>query len=121
MPVLEELMVLERRGWDALCASTGGEHYGALMIPESVMVLVDGTVLDRDAVVASLDRAPAWDDYELTEARLVPVGADAAALVYLAVARRGAEEPFRALMSSTYVDMDGATRLALYQQTALPG
>lgn len=47
----------------------------------------------------------------------MPVGTDAAALIYLAVARCGAEEPYRALMSSTYVDTDGAARLALYQQT----
>lgn len=47
----------------------------------------------------------------------MPVGTDAAALIYLAVARCGAEEPYRALMSSTCVDTDGAARLALYQQT----
>lgn len=47
----------------------------------------------------------------------MPVGTDAAALIYLAVARCGAEGPFRVLVSSTCVDTDGAARLALYQQT----
>ena len=47
----------------------------------------------------------------------MPVGTDAAALIYLAVVRCGAEEPFRVLVSSTCVDTDGAARLALYEQT----
>lgn len=114
---LENLAALERRGWDALCSSTGGEHYGDLMTPEGLMILVNGAVLARGHVVASLDGAPAWDSYELTDERLVPLGPGAASFIYRATARRGDEGPFRALMSSTYVDVDGAARLALYQQT----
>jgi hypothetical protein len=119
MPNLNQdaLDALERDGWDALCASTGGRFYGDLMTPDGLMVLVNGTVLDRDAVVASLDDAPAWDRYELSEERLVPMGPDVAALVYRARAFRGHEDPFEALMASTYVRIDGVPRLALYQQT----
>jgi len=71
---LDRLLDLERRGWDALCGSTGGAFYGALMTPSALMVLVDGSVLDRDAVVASLDGAPPWDSYELHDVRRVGLG-----------------------------------------------
>lgn len=58
--------------------------------------------------------------YELRDERLVGVGADAAALVYLARAtREGQAEPFVALMSSVYRMVGDRPRLALYQQTAI--
>src|SRR5699024_12673678 len=68
-----------------------------------------------------LDGAPAWESYELTEPRSIPVTADTAALVYRATAHRGdLPEPFTALMSSLYTRIDGRPRLVLYQQTAIP-
>ena len=116
---LDRLLDLERQGWDSLCRGTGGAFYGALMTPAALMVLVDGSVLGRDAVVASLDGAPPWDAYDLHDVRRVGIGDGAAALVYRARAVRGDEPPFVALMASTYVVVDGEPRLALYQQTAL--
>ncbi|MFF2453166.1 DUF4440 domain-containing protein [Isoptericola sp. NPDC058082] len=115
---LDRLLDLERQGWDALCRSAGGAFYGDLMTPAALMVLVDGSVLDRDAVVASLDGAPPWDSYDLRDVRRVGLDGGAA-LVYRARAVRGDDPPFVALMASTYVVVDGEPRLALYQQTAL--
>lgn len=116
---LDTLMAVERQGWDALCGGTGSDFYGDLMSADAMMVLVNGMVLDREAVVASLNEAPAWDEYDLTEARMIPLGDHAAALVYRATARRGSEPHFQALMASTYVLDDGKLRLGLYQQTTL--
>ncbi|MFD5215573.1 nuclear transport factor 2 family protein [Microbacterium sp. NPDC058345] len=116
---LERILDVERQGWDALCAARGGTHYRELMTADAVMVLVNGMVLDRDAVAASLDDAPPWRTYTLTDPRLVRVGEDAVALVYRARAERADdEEPFRALMTSVYARTDDGLRLALYQQTA---
>ncbi|GAB2966618.1 nuclear transport factor 2 family protein [Actinotalea caeni] len=114
---LGSLAALEREGWDALCRSEGDVFYGRLMTPDALMILVDGSVLDRDAVAASLAQAPPWSRYELTDERLVPVAADAAALVYRARAERDGEQPFTALMTSVYRVLDGEPRLVLYQQT----
>lgn len=114
---LARLTRLEREGWDALCRSEGGRFYGRLMTADAVMVLVNGTVLDRDAVVASLDGAPEWARYELTDERLVPLASDAVALVYRARAARDGEPPFVAVMTSVYRLLDDEVRLALYQQT----
>jgi hypothetical protein len=117
---LEHLLALEHRGWDALCRSEGGSFYGELMMPEAVMVLVNGMVLGRDAVAGSLNDAPPWASYTLTDTQLVPMGADIAALVSRASAtRNGQDEPFTALMSSVYCSVQGSTRLALYQQTTI--
>ncbi|MBO0610284.1 nuclear transport factor 2 family protein [Myceligenerans salitolerans] len=117
---LDALVALEHQGWDALCASRGGTFYGDLMTADAVMVLPNGVVMDRDAIAAGLDGAPAWTAYTLTDTRLVEAGDDAAALVYRASAERDdLEEPFVALMSSVYRLVDGVPRLALYQQTTI--
>ncbi|WP_308291786.1 nuclear transport factor 2 family protein [Microbacterium jejuense] len=119
--MLDELLELEHQGWTSLCDSAGADFYGRLMTPDGVMVLAHGMVLDRDAVVASLDEAPPWRTYEITDERLIPLGDDHAILVYTGRATRdGDEPPFVALMSSVYTRRDGAWRLALYQQTPVP-
>ncbi len=48
---------------------------------------------------------------------LVEFSDQAAAVVYRVVAHHGGAEPYRALISSTYVRADGAWRLVLHQQT----
>ncbi|WP_435741681.1 nuclear transport factor 2 family protein [Nocardioides sp. SYSU DS0663] len=115
------LLDLERRGWDALCTSTGGEFYGELMTEDALMVLANGMVLDRVSVVASLGEAPPWSRYEIGDERIVVTGSDSATLVYVATAWRDADpEPFVAAMSSVYRLDDDVWRLCLYQQTPVP-
>lgn len=115
-----DLLALEHGGWDALCSARGGTFYGELMTSAAVMVLVNGMVLDRDAVASTLDQAPPWSEYRLDGARLVPTGMDSAALVYTATASRpGDPEPFTALMSSHYRLFEGRLRMTLYQQTTI--
>ena len=113
-----ELLDLEHGGWRSLCAGTGANFYGRIMTDDGVMVLADGAVLDRTAVVASLADAPVWDEYTITDERLIAPSDDRAVLVYTGRARRaGNALPFVARMSSVYVRLDGSWRLALYQQT----
>lgn len=114
---LEEMLAAEHAGWTALCESRGGSFYGSMMSEDALMVVAGGMVLDRSTIAASLDDAPPWDSYEITEARLVRVGDDCAALVYRASSVRGDEPPFTALMTSLYRRDEGELRLALYQQT----
>ena len=114
---LPALSALEHQGWDALCNQTGSSFYGSLMTEDAVMVLVNGFTMDRDTVVASLDQAPGWDSYTISDERIVRVGAEAAALVYRATAQRAGEEPFEAVMTSVYVRSADGPRLALYTQT----
>jgi uncharacterized protein (TIGR02246 family) len=112
------LLDLERHGWESLCNSTGAQFYGDLMTDDGIMVLANGAVMDRDAVVASLEHAPPWESYDIEDVRLVDAGADAAAIVYVGTGYRDGDQPaFVGIMSSVYVRQDGRWRLALYQQT----
>ncbi len=83
-----ELLALERRGWDALCDATGADFYGEVMADDGLMVLADGTVMDRAAVVEALGASPPWLRYAIDDVRLVTAGADAAVLVYRGTAWR---------------------------------
>ena len=112
------LLDLERRGWDSLCNATGAQFYGDLMTDDGIMVLANGEVMDRDAVVASLEHAPPWQSYDIEDVRLVDAGAETAAIVYVGTGYRDGDQPaFVGIMSSVYVRQDGRWRLALYQQT----
>lgn len=116
--LMDELLEREHEGWRSLCDSTGGEVYGRIMTDDGLMVLVDGSVLDRDAVAASLTDVPPWRAYEITQPHVLSLTETAASLVYVGSARREGAE-LLARMVSTYSRIDGAWRLALYQQTLL--
>jgi len=116
--MLDELLDLEHQGWKSLCNSTGADFYGQIMTSDGVMVLAHGQVFDRQTVVDSLNQAPPWRTYDITDERLVTLGDDHAILVYTGRAYRDEDEPaFIALMSSVYIRHHDAWRLALYQQT----
>ena len=115
------LLELERSGWDSLCDGTGGDFYGKLMTDDALMVVANGAVMDRDAVIEALRQSPTWRSYDIHDAKLVTTGPDSAALVYVGRAYGVASEPaFVGAMSSVYTRRDGKWRLALYQQTAIP-
>ncbi|MFG1795310.1 nuclear transport factor 2 family protein [Nocardia sp. NPDC049149] len=116
--LLNELLDVERRGWDSLCDGTAADFYGSLMTGDAVMVLANGMVLDRAGVVAALKDSPPWRTYEILEPSVIDAGVDSKVLVYTGVAyREGAEPAFRGIMSSVYVQAGGEWKLVCYQQT----
>lgn len=118
--LLDALESIEQLGWRSLCDGTAAEFYGQLMTSDGAMVLAEGQVLTRDEVVRSLREAPTWDDYRIERVRLVTAGRESAALVYQGTGLRDGQPAFVAWMSSVYVRLDGAWRLALYAQTPVP-
>lgn len=61
-------------------------------------------------------RSPQRESYELSDERVVDLGADAAVVSYRATAVRGGT-PYTALFASTYHRDDGGWRLVVHQQT----
>lgn len=119
MNVAEELLELERKGWEAL--STSGEaaqaFYAENLATNVLMLLPGGIVLDnRDEVIKSMGGAP-WTSFELSDERVLELVEGSAVVSYRATARRGGSEPYTALFNSTYVREGDAWRLAVHQQT----
>jgi hypothetical protein len=113
-----DLVELERSAWQALASSgdAAAGFYERVLAGRVVMLLPGGLVIDdRSQVVDSMRGAP-WDDFEMFDERVVPLGEDSAAVAYRARARRG-DTTYEALFNSTYVREDGSWRLALHQQT----
>lgn len=118
--VLEELLALERAGWDSLCDGSGDKFYGDVMTADAVMVLANGTIMDRDTVVAALGDSPPWARYELSDERAITIDADTAAVVYTGTGYRdGSDDPFVGAMSSVYHRTGDTWKLVLYQQTLI--
>jgi hypothetical protein len=117
---LAAVLELEHAGWKSLSDGSADEFYGRLMTGDALMVLANGAVMDRAAVTAALGQSPLWVRYEISDARLVEIGADTAALVYTGKGwREGADDPFVGAMSSVYHRTDTGWQLVLYQQTAV--
>ena len=118
---MDELIELERAGWASLCDGTGDDFYGQAMTDDGVMVLTNGSVMTREEVVAALGQAPPWASYQIDDVRVVPIGEDSAALVYVGTGHcDGDTPPFVGVMSSVYVERGGRWKLVLYQQTPKP-
>jgi hypothetical protein len=115
-PLAEELLALERRGWEALCSDAGADYYRAHLADGALIAFPFG-VMDRAEALAAMERAAPWSDFEITDPRVVSLGADAAVLVYAVTAHRPDQEPLAAVMSSTYVRAAGGWQLAFHQQS----
>jgi hypothetical protein len=115
-----ELLGLERDGWSAL--TTSGEaaaaYYERALARQILMLLPGGMVVDDRSQVIESMRTDPWDEFALSDERVLPLGDDCAVVAYRARARRG-DMDYEALFNSTYVREDGSWRLALHQQTPL--
>lgn len=120
MTARDELVQLERAGWEAL--SSDGEaatsFYAEVLADDVVMLLPGGLVIDdRDQALTTMGGAP-WTSFELADERVVGLGDSGAVVTYRASADRDGQR-YDALIASTYVRVDGAWRLAVHQQTPL--
>jgi hypothetical protein len=117
---LNELLELEHAGWRSLCESTGGDFYGNLMTEDGLMVLANGVVMSRAAVIDSLEEAPPWSSYTIDDPIASILSDDVVAVVYTGTGHRDGGDDFTGLMTSVYVRDDAGWKLAHYQQTAKP-
>jgi hypothetical protein len=107
----QELLKIER----ALGAGTGDTYREHLT--DDAVVVVPGAAIDREQTAFAIDATPGWDEFEISDERVVELTDEAAVLNYRWSSRRG-DETYEALMSSVYVRQpDNTWKLALHQQT----
>ena len=116
---IQDLLDVEHRGWRSLTDGTAAEVYDTILTDEAELILAHGEVLPRAEGLAAMGAGERWAGYRIEQPHVVPLGDDAAVLVYTGCAHRGGPE-FRAHMASTYVLVDGQLKLAVYQQTPIP-
>lgn len=118
MTVLDELLDLEHRFWDASSASYGA-FYRANCTHDAVFVFGPTGPIDLDTCVEAVERNDLpWADVRLSGSRLVSLGDHAAVVAYRASARRGdSAAPVELYASSAYRRVEGAWKMAFHQQT----
>jgi hypothetical protein len=116
MDLEETLIAAEREGWTALTTADGAAHYREHLAAGALMAFPFG-VIDRAQAIEAMEAAPPWAEFEMRDPRVVALTDASGVVVYSVVARRAGEEPYRAIVSSTFVREDGAWKLAFHQQT----
>ena len=118
MEPADELIELERRGWEALAAGAqeATRFYGDVLDREVAMLFPGGMALtDREQILQSMGGAP-WASFALEDPRVLWLTPDCGAVVYGVVAVREGVT-YSALVSSIYARRDGDWKLAFHQQT----
>jgi len=107
----DTLLQIER----ALGGGTGDTYRQHLT--DDAVVVVPGAAITREQCAYAIDATPGWDEFDITDERVVELTPDSALLTYRWSSRRG-DETYDALMSSVYVKQpSGEWKLALHQQT----
>ncbi len=119
MSLAERLIALEREGWDALVAGEGGRYYGEHLTDDALMAFPFG-ILTRAATIEALESAPPWERYEIADPQVVGLSEDSGVVVYDVVARRPGEEPYSAVVSTTFVRDGDVWKVAFHQQSPKP-
>lgn len=86
------------------------------ILREDAVVMLPGFVMGRDEFASAVDAADPWDRVELEGERLVPLGADSAALLSRFSGLRG-DAAYVADVISVYVEGEDGPRLVTRQHT----
>jgi hypothetical protein len=114
MSISEQLLAIERE-----LADGAGDAYRRHLRDDAV-VIVPGQALTKDTTAAAMDDSPGWDEFTISDERVLELAGAAALLTYRFSGRRGEGFSYSALMSSVYERRDGDTwQLVLHQQTPL--
>jgi hypothetical protein len=116
MTLAARLVALEHDGWDALVAGEGGRYYREHLTDDALMAFPFG-VLTREASIEAMESAPPWERYEIADPQVVALSDDSGVVVYEVVAQRPGEEPYSAVVSTTFVRDGEAWKVALHQQS----
>jgi hypothetical protein len=92
-----------------------GDAYRAHLTDDAVVV-VPGAAITKEQCAHAIDATPGWDEFDISDDRLIELTPDSALVTYRWKSSRG-DETYEALMSSVYVKSEGEWKLALHQQT----
>jgi hypothetical protein len=116
----EELLKVECGLW-----KNDAELYHRSLTEHALLVFPESGVIGRDQAVAAIREEEAedrrWADVAFSDVRATSITSEVAALTYFVDARWNYEERGnRSIGTSLYVREDGAWKLALHQQGAVP-
>lgn|SRR5437763_14744921 len=81
MRLAQRLLALEREGWEALVAGSGGAYYREHLAANAAMAFPLG-VLGRAEAIAAIESAPPWERFEIRDPHVVELGDNSGVVVY---------------------------------------
>lgn len=114
-----DVVDLERRGWGVLSTdpNEARSFYDAILADDAQMLFPGGMRLtEKDEILETMG-GPPWASFEISEMQVVDLSETAQAVTYKVLAQREGADPYRALISSTYVFRSGQWRLVVHQHT----
>jgi hypothetical protein len=112
----QELIQVERRGWEALCSQEASSYYQDHLTDDALMAFPFG-VMERWEALNAMATAQPWSGFQIEDPRVIPLGPECGVVVYSVTAQREGHEPFSATMSSIFVRRGGDWKLAFHQQS----
>lgn len=118
MDLKETLMTLEEQFWEA--SSAANVDLIREYLTDDALTVGTFGVLNKDTTLAVNEGQPPFLFWRIDGAtRILQLTTDSAVVIYKATAQREGREPFKVMMSSTYVSRDGVWKLAFHHQTPL--
>jgi hypothetical protein len=115
MSLQDDLLGLDRALW-----SGGADEYHEVVDDDCLLAFTRmAGVSRREEVESSVGGSQRWQNVELDPKGVIAPTDDVGILTYCASADRGADETYRALVSSGYVRRSGAWKLMFHQHTPL--
>jgi hypothetical protein len=115
MSIQNDLLDLDRSLW-----SGGAEAFREAVDDDCLVAFTQmAGVSSREEVVSSVGGSPRWKNVEIEPKGVIIPTDDVAILTYRASANRGANDEYRALVSSGYVKRSGRWKLMFHQHTPL--
>jgi hypothetical protein len=114
----DKLREFEMEGWQAVSEYRGCGFYSNRLTDDGLLVLPDGSVLDKwEAAVSALNGDETWASYHFEDERIVLLSPGCASLTYTASAQMLGEPEYRAVVTSVYVRRGDDWLIALRQET----
>ena len=114
MSLVEQLLEIEEQ-----FAAGPGEPYRRCLADDA-LVIVPGSIMDREECAAAMDQSPGWDSWEIEDPRVISIDAESAILAYRWRSSRG-DQSYEAVMSTVYTRRGDGWWVVLHQQTPQPG
>lgn len=116
---MKDLIKLEEEGWQALSdtSETGKTFYDSILHDDAIMLFPGGLRLTgKETILESLAAQP-WQSFQIKDAQIISFSEGTAVVVYEVKAQREGDDPYVALISSTYILSEDGWKLILHQQT----
>lgn len=119
MSFAEDIVEIEIRQWEALRSPHSAKAYYDEYFTGDALMATPVGIDDRANLLKEIEASPVITDYDIRDPRIMVLGENVGAIVYIMTQFRDGHEPFDAAICSIFARDGGRWRMAYHQQTPL--